>query len=147
MRRLGVFSLGIWLILGLPGSAGAGEVTCLGTPYLAISTATAGQDPDPAVDASCKMRYRKLSAAEPTLKITVGTNLGNPAFSLKVEGINAGAGTPTGVVTLGTTAQDFLMDITNTIKKTCDLRYVATALASDGTGTDDHIVTYTIVIQ
>jgi hypothetical protein len=147
MRRLEILLLALWLVLGLSGPAGAGEVTCLGTPILVISTATPGQDPDPAVDASCKLRYRKDSAAEPTLKITVATNLGSPVFSLEVEAINAGGGTSTGLVALGTTAQDLLTDITNTLKKTCDLRYVATALASDGTGTDDHTVTYTIVIQ
>lgn len=135
-------------LLAMADVALPGSISVLGGDVsLVVSSATAGQDPDPAIDSTTSdLRYR-ISPSDPTMKITVETNLGSPSFTLKAEAINAAGGTPAGEMVLSTTAQDFLTDVTLTSNRTCDLKYTSVALASDGTGSDAHTVTYTIVAQ
>jgi hypothetical protein len=117
-----------------------------GDVFLALSAATPGRGPDPVIDFQSGLRF-KLSASDPTMKITVETNLGNPRFSLTVEAVNETHGTSQGKVELGTVARDLLGDVTSAKNQTCELRYEATALVADGTGSDAHTITYTIVPQ
>jgi len=124
---------------------------------LTISTATAGQDPDPVTDVATGLRY--YAAAGPH-KITVKTSLSSQNFTLTVKAINivtggdggASGGNDQGVVTLSTTPRDFdfIRDIkkgTSGVPHTCTLKYTASATVSQGTGSDVHTITYTIVKQ
>jgi hypothetical protein len=148
MRHLRLLLLLAVLLMVGTGAAPSAELTVEGGDVgLAVTSATAGQDPDPDVDQTTSdLKYRK-ETADPTQKITVETNLGSSLFTLKVEALSAGDGTPAGERTLGTTAQDFITSITSETFVYCDLRYTSVALASDGTGTDNHTVTYTMIAQ
>jgi len=126
-----------------------------GDVTLTISTATAGQEPDPVTDVATGLRYY---AAAPKHTITVKTSLSSQNFTLTVEAINivtggdggASGGTAQGVVTLSTTPQVFIIDIkkgTSEVPHTCTLKYTASVTVSQGTGSDVHTITYTIVKQ
>lgn len=148
MRHVGPLFLAVglllvWIDVAPPAvlSVEGGDVT------LSISSATAGQDPNPAVDQISSSLNYKSGPVDPTLKITVATDLGSPLFVLRVEAINVGDGSATGEIVLGTTAQDLITGVTSTSLVGCDLKYTSVALASDGVGTDAHTVTYTMVAQ
>lgn len=147
MRRAAPAYTAAVVLAVLTGVAPSATVDVTGGDVsLVVSTATPGQEPDPVIDCSSGLRFR-LSTSDPTMKITVETNLGSPRFSLSVEAVNETHGTPQGEVALDTVARDILCDVISTKNQTCELRYVATALLSDGTGSDAHSVTYTIVPQ
>ena len=115
-----------------------------GNVTLLLATATAGQEPDPAVYVAANaLKYRKGNF-DPPQKITAETDLGTPLFDLKVEAIGLRSGISTGELTLATTAQDLITNITRKGARSCDLRYTLEAQVSDGTGMDVHTVTYTI---
>ena len=139
----------------------ANKVYCQGVEItggdvtLTISTATAGQEPDSVTDEATGLRYY---ATAPKHKITVKTSLSSQNFTLTVEAINivtggdggASGGTAQGVVTLSTTPRVFIIDIkkgTSEVPHTCTLKYTASATVSQGTGSDVHTITYTIVKQ
>ena len=135
-------------LLAWAGVAPSADITVEGGGVsLAVTSATAGQDPDPDVDQTTADLQYKKDAVDPTQKITAETDLGSPLFTLKVEALNAGDGTPAGELVLSTTAQDFVTSITSETFVFCDLKYTSVALASDGTGTDNHTVTYTMIAQ
>lgn len=123
-----------------------------GDVELTISSATAGQQPNPVTDEVCQLQWSTL-VSDPTQKITVRTNLATPGFSLIVRAVNvsAGDGAAAGDISLSTTATDFIVDIPAGVPVgdpgTCTVRYTASSTASDGTGTDIHTVTFTIVNQ
>lgn len=79
-------------------------------------------------------------------KVTVRTNLAAPKFILKVLCVTPSQGTASPEVTLSTTAADFLIN-TGRSSGTCTIRYSGTALASAGTGTDSHTITFTVAAQ
>ena len=148
MRRVGRLFLAVLVLLTWTGVAPAADLTVEGGDVsLSVSSATAGQDPDPDVDETTSDLKYKKDAVDPTMKVTVATNLGSPLFTMKIEAINVGDGNPTGELIVGTAAQDLITSITSEIFAFCDLRYTSIALASDGTGTDNHTVTYTIIAQ
>jgi len=109
---------------------------------LTINTATAGQEPDDAVDnTTCDLDW---TTNEATKKITVETNLAAPTYTLKVVAQNVTGGTAAAEVTLSTTgADDFVTGVATTTGG-CDLQYTASATAAQGTGSDVHTVTYTL---
>ena len=148
MRHVGPLFLAVGLLLIWTGVAPPASLKVQGGDVtLSISSATAGQDPDPVVDQiTSNLRYSK-GIADPTLKITVATDLGSPVLVLKVEAINVGDGSATGEIVLGTTAQDLVTGVTAESFAYCDLKYSSVALASDGVVTDAHTVTYTMVAQ
>jgi hypothetical protein len=83
-----------------------------------------------------------------TAKISVKTSLGSPKFTLTVQavsitGVPSSAGISAPTVTLSTTSQDFMTGI-GLKRGTCNLLYTGIALASNGTGTDSHTITFTI---
>jgi hypothetical protein len=123
-----------------------------GDVELTISSATAGQQPNPVTDEVCQLQWSTL-VSDPTQKITVRTNLATPGFSLIVRAVNvsAGDGAAAGDISLSTTATDFIVDIPAGVPVgdpgTCTVRYTASSTASDGTGSDIHTVTFTIVNQ
>lgn len=116
-----------------------------GNVILPLVSATAGQEPDPLVTQVVRaLKYRKGRADLPQ-KITVETNVGNPIFTLKVEAVGVRNGISTGELTLAPIAQDLITNISRNGSRSCDLKYTLVALVSDGTGTDVHTVTYTIM--
>jgi hypothetical protein len=120
------------------------EITLTGGNItLTASAATAGQQPDPATNTACGLAWTATSA---NAKITVATSLASAGFTLKVvaQGVTGGAAAPE--VTLSNTAADL---VTGAGKATgaCTLRYAASATAAQGTGSDVHIVTYTLTSE
>lgn len=81
-----------------------------------------------------------------TKKITVNTNVAAPLFALKIEALSPTQGTAAPEVTLTTAPSDFLLNVGRS-SGSCTLRYTGVALASQGTGTDAHTVTFTVQIQ
>ncbi|MBI5058800.1 hypothetical protein HZB60_03330 [candidate division KSB1 bacterium] len=113
---------------------------------LVVASATAGSHPDPASDNTCGLVWTK-GVADPTQKITARTSLGGPAFVLTVEAQSVVQGTGTGLVTLTTTDADLVTDITSTLSGSALLYYEVSATAPQGSGTEEHTITYTITAQ
>ena len=108
---------------------------------LTINAATAGSNPTDATDnTTTDLNWTTNVASK---KITVATSLASPTFTLKVVAQTVSGGTAAAEVTLSTTAADFVTGISTTIG-TCDLSYTAQATAAQGTGSDAHVVTYTL---
>ena len=83
-----------------------------------------------------------------TAKIAVKTNLVTQKYTLQVQAINingvpSSSGITAPAVTLSTTSTDFMTGI-GLKRGTCNLLYTGTALASKGTGSDSHTITFTI---
>jgi hypothetical protein len=76
-------------------------------------------------------------------KVTASSNLATPRFVLKLAAINPTAGTPGSESVLSTSPSDFLLNIGRS-SGTCRIRYTGEADASQGTGMDLHMVTFTI---
>ena len=113
-----------------------------GNITLTISTATAGSNPNNASDSTtCDLNW---TTNESDKKITVATNLAVQKFTLKVVAQNVAGGTAAAQVTITDTAADLVTAITTTLG-TCDLSYTAIATAAEGTGSDVHTVTYTLI--
>lgn len=159
MKKLIAFAMTVALVLGLSVAAMAADtdshvVTVTVDPIneidvdnnltLIINSATPGSDPDPVTDSTtCDLSWTTNQTSK---KITVKTNLAAPKFSLEVEGINLSGsnGSAAGLITLTTGGADFITGI-SVESASCDLSYTATATAADGTGSDTHTITYTIV--
>lgn len=107
---------------------------------LTIESAAAGKEPDEVTDNTCKLKWTTNTTGK---KITVKTDLASPTFTLKVEAKNVKGGTAASEVTLSTTGQLFVTGIEKTTGS-CKLKYTASATAAQGTGTDKHIITYTL---
>ncbi|HEY4613378.1 MAG TPA: hypothetical protein VII11_10370 [Bacteroidota bacterium] len=103
----------------------------------------AGQDQMTVTDQSSQLRWGINSSLR---KITVATNLAAPLFTLKVLALSPTQGTAASEVTLSTTAADFMLNVGRSLGN-CTLQYTGIALASQGTGTDSHTVTFTAVAQ
>lgn len=105
--------------------------------------AVAGQDLMTAVDQSTNLLW---GINRPTRKITARTSLAAQTFTLRVLAIGPTQGTAAAEVTLTTAATDFLLDVGKS-SGTCAIRYTGLALASQGTGSNSHTVTFTIAAQ
>jgi hypothetical protein len=126
-----------------------------GPVQLEVQSAPAGADPAPAVDESSRIWYRLRTPR--TLKITVSTSCPDQQFPLSVQARNVSRGTAQGAVALtdGMAPTDFIRDITLPnffclffrCTAEADLRYRSDIQAEDGTGTDTHIVRYTVLAQ
>lgn len=112
-----------------------------GNVTLTIDSASSGSDPDDATDSTTA--DLSWTTNEASKKITVDTDLVSPTYGLTVEATTVSGGTSAGVVSLSTTAQDFVTGIATTTGS-CDLSYTGSATSGDGTGSDVHTVTYTI---
>jgi len=80
------------------------------------------------------------------MKTTASTNLASPRFSLKVVATNNTAGTPAAERVLSTTSGDFLLNMGRS-SGTCRIRYTGVARAQQGTGVDNHVITFTVQSQ
>jgi len=128
-----------------------------GDVLLNISACTAGGQPEPVTNEITGLTYQYVTLLLPLLyTITVETNLPATQFTLKVEAVSlssASAGSAQGEVTLlnNTVSYDLITDIEGGTlvapQHTCTLKYTASATVSQGTGSDVHTITYTIVKQ
>ena len=113
-----------------------------GNISLNITAASPGSEPTPVSDnTTCDLNWTTNEASK---KITVGTSLVSPNYTLTVLAENVNGGTAAALVTLSTIAADFVTGISNVIG-TADLGYTASATSASGAGSDAHTVTYTIV--
>ena len=153
MRRKSIHlaAIGIFMAIGMD-AAGADLALSGGDVGLTISTAAAGQQPDAVTDESTQLDWTTL-VSDPTKKIVVQTGLVSPLFTLSVQALNisSGDGTSAGEVTLGSSPTDFIVSIPADIPPgdpgTCTLHYSASATAAEGSGSDVHTITFTIVDQ
>jgi hypothetical protein len=79
-------------------------------------------------------------------KITASTSIAAPIFRLKLVALNPTRGAPAPEMTLSTTPSDFLLNVGRSAGS-CILGYTGVALASQGVGTDSHVVTFTVLNQ
>ena len=107
------------------------------------AVAAAGQNTMTVTDQSTSLLWGVNSS---TRKITVSTSLAAPHFTLKILALNPTQGTAAPEITLSTAPQDFLLGIGRSTG-TCSLRYTGVALASQGTGNDVHVITFTVSAQ
>jgi hypothetical protein len=116
-----------------------------GTVNLNISNAVAvaGQDAMTVTNQSTNLLWGVNSS---TRKITVSTNLAAPRYTLKIVALNPTQGLAAPEVTLSSAPHDLLLGIGRSTG-TCTLRYTGTALASQGTGNDIHVITFTVQAQ
>jgi hypothetical protein len=79
-------------------------------------------------------------------KVTVQTNLGAPKFTLRLLASAPTQGTAAPEVTMSTVPTDLMLNIGRTLGSAV-LQYTAVALATQGTGTDIHTITFTVTVQ
>jgi hypothetical protein len=151
MKILSQLRIAAVVLLFLSAMAYSADVAVLnGNVDLVISTATPGQEPDPDTDQTTQLEWNNWPSGSAVKKIMVQTNLASPNFTLKVQAINisAGDGSSEGEVTVSTSSIMLISGIPAMVSPdvgTCDLRYTASATASDGINVDTHTITYTIV--
>ena len=110
---------------------------------LANGTIIPGQDQMAITDESTILSWGINSANR---KITASTSLSAPLFQLKMAALSPTRGTPAPEFVVSTVAQDVLLDVGKSTG-TCAIRYTGTALASQGPGTDSHVITFTVQTQ
>ena len=110
---------------------------------IASSSAVAGQDMMSVSDESTTLLWGTNSGGR---KITVNSSLSAPTFTLKTLAVNPTQGSPAAEAILTSTPVDFMLNVGRSLG-TCFIRYTGTALASQGTGTDSHTITFTIQAQ
>jgi len=103
----------------------------------------AGQDTMTAMNQSTMMLWgTNLN----NVKTTVSTNLASPRFTLKARAVNNTAGTAAVERVLSTTPGDFLLNIGRS-QGTSTIQYTGVARAQQGTGVDNHVITFTVQSQ
>ena len=107
------------------------------------ANAVAGQDLMTVVNQGTSLLWGINSSMK---KITVATSLAAPLFSLKLRALNPTQGTAAPQVTLSPISADFLLNVGRS-SGNCSLEYTAEALASQGTGSDLHTITFTVQSQ
>jgi hypothetical protein len=114
----------------------------IGTINLNISgaNAIAGQDQMSVTDQTSTLLWGTNSSSQ---KITITTNLGVQKFTVQALALNPTVGTAASQATLSTTASDFITGIGRS-SGSATVLYTGIALASQGTGTDSHTITFTI---
>lgn len=104
------------------------------------SNAIAGQDQMILADQTSTLSWGTNSSSK---KITVSTDLSSPKYTLQIEAVSPTAGVAASPATLSTVAADLITGIGRSMGS-CSLRYTVIALASQGTGTDSHTITFTV---
>lgn len=100
-------------------------------------------EPNPAVDAKTKLLWTSNGDDS---KITVGSNHVSSRFTLRLEAesISPGAGLAASEVMLKENQpQDLILGVRRSAGS-CTLRFTAVANVEQGTGSESHLVTYTI---
>ena len=124
-------------ITGLQISAGSVTLN------IASASAVAGQDIMSVSDQSTSLLWGTNSSSR---KITINSSLVAPTFTLNALALNPTQGLSAAEATLSSTPVDFLLNIGRSLGS-CSIRYTGIALASQGTGTDSHTITFTIQTQ
>ncbi len=116
-----------------------------GTVNMSIAggNAVAGQDLMSTTDQTTSLLWGINSSLK---KITVNTNNSAPQFTLKILAISPTQGNAAPEVSVALAASDFLVNVGRS-SGSCTLRYTGEALASQGFGTDNHTITFTILNQ
>jgi len=117
----------------------------IGTVNLSITGATiaAGQDQMSATDQSSRLLWGINSSGR---KITAASNLAVPRYTLKLAAVNPTQGAAASEITLNAIPKDLLLSVGRSTGS-CTLRYTGIALASQGTGSDSHLITFTVLAQ
>jgi hypothetical protein len=120
------------------------QIAVSGAVTLTISTATAGSEPDNAVDNTATLAWTTNGSGK-TIAANCGTNMpAGVTLSVTENAKSGGSGSPTfGTVTLTGTNQT-LVATADKMTYTGTLRYTATATAAAGEQTLVKTVTYTI---
>jgi len=104
---------------------------------------TAGVDAMTVHDQTSRLLWGTNSSAR---KITAQTSLPAPLVELRLVALSPTRGNPGPEMLLGTTPQNLMLNIGRS-QGSCTLRYTGTALASNGIGTDNHTITFTVTTQ
>ena len=109
---------------------------------LTLSTAdvVAGQASMIVTDETSRLQWATNSSAQ---KITVSTNLAAPRFSMMLQAVNPTAGSASPEVALSTSPKNLVVGIGRSAGS-CSLRYRGIADATQGIGTDNHVITFTV---
>jgi len=110
---------------------------------ISAANVVAGQNQMSVTDQSTSLLWGTNSSLR---KVSVNTNLAAPKFTLRLLALNPTAGNAAPQVTLSTSANDLLLNIGRS-SGSCTLQYTGIALASQGTGTDVHVITFTVAAQ
>lgn len=123
----------------------AQQLSVSGSPAaLIIATAVAGSAPASVIDATTTYTARTPSA---TKQIKVQLDLNMPAFTTLTINMAAIAGaTSMGTLTLTTTAQSAVTNITNTVNETAGITYAFSATPQAGVISQARTVTFTLVL-
>lgn len=105
--------------------------------------AAPGQDLMVVTDQSTTLLWGVNSSAQ---KITVNTSLAAPLFVLRAVAVSPSGGTAAPETALSAAATDLILDVGRS-SGSSQVRYTGEALASQGTGTDTHLITFTVVAQ
>jgi hypothetical protein len=114
-----------------------------GNVTLTINSATAGSQPDDAVDNTTA--DLDWTTNESSKKITIVSDLSAAAqnFTLLAVAQNVTGGTAASQVTVDNSADDFVTGVATTVGG-CDIQYTGQATVSQGTGSDVHTITFTL---
>lgn len=102
--------------------------------------AIAGQNSMSMTNTATQLQWATNSGAR---KITAATNLGTQLFALRLIAVSPTTGTAAPEITLSTVATDLMLNIGRSLGS-CTLQYTAVALASQGTGSEIHTITFTV---
>ena len=105
--------------------------------------AVAGRADMQVIDATSSLFWRVNGRSK---KVTAHTDQQAPQFTLEVAALNPTAGTAAPGGALSTVPRDLLLDIGKTEGSTT-IRYTGVARAEEGTGRDQHLITFTITQQ
>jgi hypothetical protein len=110
---------------------------------ISASNAVAGQDQMSVVNTATQIVWGTNWSAQ---KITAVSDNAAPVFTLKLRALSPTMGTPAGQITVSATAADLLLNIGRSSGSSV-LEYTGIALASQGTGSDAHTITFTVQAQ
>jgi hypothetical protein len=113
-----------------------------GNLLLTINTATAGSEPNNAVDETTGLQWTSNASGK---RITIESDIdSSPGYTLKALATGVDGGTPEAEVTISSVAQNYIGGVSTTTGSSTT-RYTASATAAGGTGSDVHTITFTIV--
>lgn len=110
---------------------------------ISSANAVAGEDQMSVSDQSTSLLWGTNSSLR---KISVSTSLAAPKYMLQLLALNPSTGTAAPEVTMSAASRDLLLNIGRS-SGSCTLRYTGIALASQGTGNDVHVITFTVAAQ
>lgn len=116
-----------------------------GTVLLNITSgnAVAGEDRMTVTDRSTRLLWGTNASAR---KVTASSSLASPRFTLLLLALDPTRGSAGPEFALSAVPHDLLLGVGRS-SGWCTLQYTAVALASQGTGTETHIVTFTVQAQ